>query len=248
MVKAQKASRQAPSRQSSDRRASAKQVSKRPTRQAVDYDELDDYELDDDELDSEGMGENPYAGDGGDYLDDKTLELLLESAQQVGLDEFDVYTEKESRAEGDVFYVIASPYGFGDEASSEQGERIATVYSSQQNPPTYDADAVASFIASTGALFPLVVAQLLDTIAENDELIRARSAAAYLAGQVYSQSLALSNNNEQLRRLWLPFMKVLGVSTNGFDDFLNSLSESHHDDENTNDGDADNGGDEDTGE
>lgn len=164
-------------------------------------------------------------------LDIAVLEELLDRADQVGLFEFNMRVEVQERPieqGGDIYFIIGN-LSFEDEETGEiiqtEDERIMTVYTSltSDDEPTYDASAVAKHIITATSVLPGLVVQLIDAIDHAEELIKSRSAATYLAGQVYRQMKERYGESTELERIWRPLLKVLDVSDLGFDDFLSSM-------------------------
>lgn len=183
------------------------------------------FNMVDDNQDFDGVSEF----DESQFITSDELEHLEGEIEDSMLPFYNLDVEEEVRSDeagGNVYYLIGRYVE--ENGSAMSPERIATFYQSANE--IYDVERVARLFAVLPTIAFGVINQLRDMIDKfddvNEDVSEDMSVAAYLAGMLFDVSQSYIDDETQLleyKRMWMPLLRVLGVDSDSFNSFIESI-------------------------
>ena len=147
----------------------------------------------------------------------EAIEEILEFIQEVKFGAGSLSVQRDTVNNAQVYYVVLTVI---DSKGVNHAQRVATVYASTTNPPTYNAEFVSEMFAAMADLIPELGEHILDSLDAEEETSRKLSVAGFLADQIYSLTMSISNNNEKLKQAWQPLLSILNIEPNVLEEML----------------------------
>lgn len=145
-----------------------------------------------------------------------TVEEILEYIQEIKFRTGNLSVQRDKINGGDVFYVVLTMV----DAEGEYPQRVATIYASTTNPPTYNAEYAAEMFSTMGDLIPELSESVLDILDGEEQASKTVSVASFLADQIYSLTMKITNGNEKLAKAWKPLLELLNIEPETFRELI----------------------------
>ena len=147
----------------------------------------------------------------------EAIEEILEFVQEINFGAGVLSVQKDSISGADVYYVVCTVV---DSRGTSHEQRVATVYLSSSVPPLYNAEFVAEMFAAMNDIIPELGEHILDSLDAEEQVSKKLSVAGFLADQIYSLTMQLTNNNEKIKQAWKPLLSILNIEPNVLEDIL----------------------------
>lgn len=145
-----------------------------------------------------------------------TIEEILEYIQEVKFKAGNLSVQSDKVNGGQVYYVVLTL----SDSEGEYSQRVATVYPSTTNPPSYNAEFAAEMFSTMGDLVPELSESVLDILDDEEQSSRTVSVASFLADQIYSLTMSITNGNEKLAKAWKPLLELFNIEPETFKELI----------------------------